>query len=51
MGLEWYADFNKFQPIGYSFNRLNELQDEQLNPKLLQIKQYLNFLIKTVKDS
>ena len=39
--------YNQFD---HSYNRLNELQDEQLNPKLLQVKQYLNFIIKSVKD-
>lgn len=33
-----------------SYRRLNELHDDQLNPKLLEVKKYLNSIIKTVKD-
>ena len=33
-----------------SYRRLNELQDDQLNPKLLEVKKYLNSIIKTVID-
>lgn len=42
--IDLYSQFNN------SYIRFNELQDEQLNPKLLQVKQYLNSIVKAVKD-
>ena len=44
------AKIDLYSQFDHSYTRLNELQDEQLNPKLLQVKQYLNFIIKIVKD-
>lgn len=31
----------------HSYKRLNELNDTQLSPKLLSVKEYFNFIIKT----
>lgn len=42
--IELYSQFDN------SYRRLNELHDDQLNPKLLEVKKYLNSIIKTVKD-
>ena len=44
------AKIDLYSQFDNSYNRLNELQDEQLSPKLLQVKQNLNFIIKIVKD-
>ena len=44
------AKIDLYGQFDHSYNRLNELRDEQLSPKLLQVKQYLNFIIKSVKD-
>jgi hypothetical protein len=44
------AKTDLYSQFDHSYTRLNELQDAQLNPKLLQVKQYLNFIIKTIKD-
>lgn len=45
------AKIDLYGQFDHSFGRLNGLQDEQLNPKLLQVKQYLNFIIKAIKES
>ena len=34
----------------HSYKRLNELNDHQLSPKLLSVKEYFNFIIKSVSD-
>jgi hypothetical protein len=34
----------------HSYGRLNELNDDQLSQKLLLVKEYLNFIIKTVSN-
>ena len=34
----------------HSYKRLNELSDDQLSPKLLLVKEYFNFIIKSVSD-
>lgn len=44
------AKIDLYSQFDHSYIRLNELRDEQLNPKLLQVKQYLNYVIETVKD-
>jgi hypothetical protein len=44
------AKIDLYDQFDHSYTRLNELGDEQLNPKLLQVKQYLNYIIQTVKD-
>jgi hypothetical protein len=44
------AKIDLYNQFDHSYSRLNELRDEQLNPKLLQVKQYLNYIIRTVKD-
>lgn len=35
----------------HSYKRLNELNDDQLIPKLLSVKEYYNFIIKAVSDN
>lgn len=42
--IELYSQFDN------SYRRLNELHDDQLNPKLLEVKKYLNSIIKSVND-
>jgi hypothetical protein len=37
--------------FSHSYNRLNQLKDEQLNPKLLSVKGYYNFIVKAVIDT
>jgi hypothetical protein len=45
-----HAKNELYSQFDHSYHRLNELSDEQLNPKLLQVKKYLNFIVKTVKE-
>lgn len=44
------AKIDLYSQFDNSYTRLNELHDDQLNPRLLQVKKYLNSIIKTVHD-
>jgi hypothetical protein len=44
------AKTDLYNQFDHSFTRLNQLNDEQLNPKLLQVKQYINFITESVKN-
>ncbi|WP_158825735.1 hypothetical protein [Mucilaginibacter lacusdianchii] len=39
-----------FKQFSHSYNRLNQLQDNQLSSYLLQVKQYYNLIIKSVSN-